>query len=55
MPKTILNCRDRLNWVSIVTKTKYDNYVIDRIEVVYAKNETKLLQPIKPGPVYVKN
>ena len=38
----ILNFRDRLDWVLIMTKTKLDNYVIDRTDAVYAKNETEL-------------
>ena len=42
MLKTILNFHDRLDWVLIVTKTKLDNYVIDRTDAIYAKNETEL-------------
>ena len=42
MPKTKWNCRDQLDWVSIVTKARYDNNVTDRINVVYAENKIKL-------------
>ena len=38
-----------------MTKTKQANDMIDNRGVVYAKNETKLLWPIKPGMVYEKN
>ena len=36
--KTILNCRDQLDQVSSVMKTKQDNDVIDWIDAVYVKN-----------------
>lgn len=37
-----------------MTKTKQANDMIDNRGVVYAKNETKLLWPIKLGMVYEK-
>ena len=36
----ILNCHDRLYQVSIVLKTRLENYVTDHVDVVYAKNKT---------------
>ena len=50
--KIILNCRDRPNWVRYVIKTRYDNDIIDRISLVYAKTEIELLGPIWSGGVY---
>ena len=38
----ILNCRDRWDWVPTMTKTRYNNDMTDRIDVVYAEDETKL-------------
>ena len=37
-----MNCYDRWNWVQFVTKIREDNNVIDRIGVVYAKNDIEL-------------
>ena len=48
----ILNYYDRSNWVSIVTKTRYENYVTYRIDALYVKNETELSWPIRSGMVY---
>lgn len=42
MPKMILKCRDQLDQVPIVTKTKSDNYVTYCTDVVYTKNESEL-------------
>lgn len=38
-----------------MTKTKQDNYVIDCIDTVYAKNEIELLWSIKLGAIYYEN
>lgn len=54
-PKMILNCRDRSNWVPTMMKTKYDTYLTDHIDRVYAKNETELLWSIKPGMICDEN
>ena len=40
--KIILNSHDRSDRVPNVTKTKKDNCMTNRTDVVYAKNETKL-------------
>ena len=55
MPKTILNYHDWLNWVSIVTKTRQDNDVIDHTDVVYIENETELSWLIGLGTIYDEN
>ena len=49
-PIMILNCHDRSNRVSIMTKTKWGNYMTNRTDVIYAENETKLPWPIELGP-----
>ena len=36
-------------------KTRYDNYVIDCTNMVYAENETELLWSIKLSMVYDEN
>ena len=35
-----LNYRDRLDQVSSLMKTRYDNYVIDHTNAIYSENET---------------
>ena len=55
MMKTKLNCRDWLDRVWFVMKTKQDNNVANGIGVVYAKNNTKKLEPIKSGVVHYEN
>ena len=40
--KTTLNFCDWSDRVSTVMNTRYDNYVIDRIDAVYTENKTKL-------------
>ena len=55
MSKTILNYRDRLDQVSTVTKTRYENYVIDCIDMVYAKNKTDLSWSVEQGTIYDEN
>ena len=52
MLKTILNYHDRLDRVLTLTKTKYENYASDRIDVVYTENEIDLLWLIRPNMVY---
>ena len=42
MLKTIVTYRDQSDQVSIVMKIRQDNYVIDRIDEVYVKNEIEL-------------
>ena len=55
MLKTIVTYRDQSDQVSIVMKIRQDNYVIDRIDEVYVKNEIELSWSIKPSLVYNKN
>ena len=55
MLKTIVTYRDQSDQVSIVMKIRQDNYVIDRIDEVYVKNEIELSWSIKPNLVYNKN
>ena len=43
MPKTKLSCRDRLDHVRPMTKTRQDNDVIDHIGLVYTEIEIELL------------
>ena len=38
-------CRDQLDWVQSVMKTKDNNNVTDHISLVYAKIETELSRP----------
>ena len=42
MMKTMLNFCDWLDWVLIVMKTRYDNYMTNRTDVVHIENETEL-------------
>ena len=51
----ILKCHDQLDRVPTVMKTKYNNYVIDRIDGVYVENKTELPWLIKLGVVYGGN
>ena len=51
MPKTKLSCRDRLDHVRPMTKTRQDNDVIDHIGLVYTEIEIELLGHIWPGVV----
>ena len=53
--KKKLSCRDLLNRVRSVKKTKQDNNVTDRISSVYAKTETKLSGPFWPSVVFYEN
>lgn len=55
MPKTIVNCRNQTDWVLIMMKIKYNNYMIDRIDVVYTENKIELLWSIEWGTVYDEN
>ena len=55
MPEKKLSCRDRLNYVWFVMKTKQDNDVIDHIGLVYVKTETELLGPFWAGAVCDEN
>ena len=41
-----LSCRDRLDRVWSITKTREDNYVIDCVGLVYVETEIELLGPI---------
>ena len=49
MPKMILNFCDRLDRLLIVMKIRYDNYMTDCIDAIYAEYETKLSSPIWPS------
>ena len=57
MLKTILNYHDRLDRVLTLTKTKYENYASDRIDVVYTEkwnwsvviDQTKYGLSLKPN------
>ena len=51
----ILNCCDRSDRVSTVTKTRLENDVIDHIDMVYAKNEIDLPWLIILGMVFDEN
>ena len=51
----ILNCRDRLVRVLIMTKTRHDNNLIDHIDLVYTTTENELSGPILQGVVYDEN
>ena len=42
MPKSKLNYKDLFDRVQSVMKTRQDNNMIDRTDVVYAKNEIDL-------------
>ena len=55
MLKTILNYHDQLNWVQFLTNTKEDKDMTDRIGVVYAENDTKLLWLIRSSANCDKN
>ena len=55
MPKMILNFYDQSNWVFTLMKTRQDNYVTDRKDAVYAKNEIELLWLIESGTIYDEN
>lgn len=46
---------DRSDWVWSMIKIKQDNNVIDRIGLLYAKNDNELLGPIRLGVVYDEN
>ena len=46
---------DRLDRMESMMKTREDNDVIDHIGVVYIKNDTKLLWPIRLGANYDEN
>lgn len=50
-----LNYRDRSNRLSIVTKTKLENYVIDYVDVVYIENEIDLPWLIGLSTMFVEN
>ena len=49
MLKMILNFCDQLDRLLIMMKIRYDNYVTNRIDAIYAEYETKLLSPIWPS------
>lgn len=51
----ILNYRDQSDRVTIKMKTRYNNYMTDYTNAVYAKNKTKLPWPIRLGPIYDEN
>ena len=53
--KMKLSCHDQSNQVQSVTKTRQDNDVSNRISLVYAKIETKLLGSIWSGVVCDEN
>ena len=53
--KTKLSCRDLLDQVQFVTKTRLDNDVIDHTGAVYAENKIELSWPIEPGAICDKN
>ena len=58
MPKMILNFRDRfdrLDRLLIVMKIRYDNYMTDCIDAIYAAYKTKLSSPIWPSSDCDKN
>ena len=38
----VMNYRDRSNQVPTMMKTRYENYVTDHIDAIYAENETDL-------------
>ena len=42
MLKTISNCHDWSDWVSLVTKTRPNNDVIDQTNAIYVEKETEL-------------
>lgn len=45
-PKIKLSYRDRSDRVRFVMKTRVDNDIINRIDLVYVEIETKLSRPI---------
>lgn len=51
----ILNGHDRSDWVSSVRKTRQDNDMTNRTDVVKVENKTELLCLIGSGAVYDKN
>ena len=50
-----LNCREWSDQVWFVTKTRKDNDVIDRTDVVYIQNKIELSGPIWLGAVCDEN
>lgn len=44
-----MTCHDQLDRVESIMKTREDNNITDRTSVVYIKNDTELLWPIRPG------
>ena len=55
IPKIKLSCRDQLDKVRSVMKTKWDNDMIDWIGVVYDKNKIELSWSIRPGVICDNN
>ena len=55
MPKSKLNYKDLFDRVQSVMKTRQDNNMIDRTDVVYAKNEIDLSWLVRLGAVYNEN
>ena len=55
MLKTKLSCRHQSDQVLFVMKTRQDNDVIDRIDMVYTKIEIRLSTPIWPSAFCDKN
>lgn len=52
MSKPKLNCRNRLDQVLTMRKTRQDNNVIDHTNMVDTENENKITRPIEWDMVY---
>ena len=55
MLKMLLNCLDWSHQASIVTETKYDNYVTDHMDAIFIENEIVMSWSIRPGVVCDEN
>lgn len=54
-PKTKLSYFVLSDWVRSMTKTTYDNGIMNRIDLVYIETVIELLGPIRPSVVCDEN